>query len=75
MFGDLILNQRLKMKRALTLLVIVSLLACYAVVAQQPAPTKTPNGDPNLAQIVSSDIDLFWKAYDKAKPENNINVF
>ncbi|HQZ95507.1 MAG TPA: DUF2268 domain-containing putative Zn-dependent protease [Pyrinomonadaceae bacterium] len=52
------------------------LIGQVEVSAQQPtSPKKTLNSDPNMAQIVSSDIDLFWKAYDKAKPENNINVF
>ncbi len=33
------------------------------------------NTDPDKAQIVSSDIDLFWKAYDKARPENSLYIF
>lgn len=41
----------------------------------QQSNAKSLNTDPDKAKIVSSDIDLFWKAYDKAKPENNINVF
>lgn len=36
---------------------------------------QTTNTDPNAARIVTSDINLFWAAYDKAKPENNLNVF
>jgi hypothetical protein len=36
---------------------------------------QTTNTDPNAAKIVTSDINLFWAAYDKAKPENNLNVF
>ncbi len=36
---------------------------------------QTTNTNPDAAQIVTSDIELFWKAYDKAKPENNLNVF
>jgi len=36
---------------------------------------QTTNGDPDAAKLVWSDIDLFWKAYDKATPENNLNVF
>jgi hypothetical protein len=31
---------------------------------------KQPNHDPDAAELVFSDIDLFWKAYDGAKPEN-----
>jgi hypothetical protein len=35
----------------------------------------TTNTDPNAAKFVTSDIDLFWAAYDKAKPENDLIVF
>ncbi len=64
------------MKRTFIFLFLLSFLVGQIAIAQQPtSPTKTLNSDPNLAQIVSSDIDLFWKAYDKAKPENNINIF
>src|SRR5688572_4163539 len=31
--------------------------------------------DPDAAQIVTSDIALFWRAYDMAKPENDLIVF
>lgn len=48
--------------------------AASAVLAQRE-PAKTVNTDPEKAQIISSDIDLFWKAYDKAKPENNLYVY
>ena len=30
------------------------------------------NRDPNVAKLVTSDIDLFWKAYDKATPANDL---
>lgn len=36
---------------------------------------KEKNFDPDAAQIVTSDIALFWKAYDMAKPENDLIVF
>jgi hypothetical protein len=55
-------------KLIILLLAIVSL--SLNLLAQQ-----TTNSDPNTAKIVTSDIDLFWKAYDKATPENNLNVF
>jgi hypothetical protein len=35
---------------------------------------KKPNHDPAAAELVFSDIDLFWKAYDRAKPENRVEV-
>ncbi|MBS1797058.1 MAG: hypothetical protein JSS81_24740 [Acidobacteria bacterium] len=54
------------MKKALILTLGIWLLAA-AVCGQ--------NTNPETAKIVTSDIDLFWKAYDKAKPENNLNVF
>src|SRR5215213_1811350 len=57
------------MKKALILtLSILSL--CGNVFAQ-----VTNNADPDAAKIVTSDIELFWKAYDKAKPENDLVVF
>ena len=43
--------------------------------AQTDKTEQKPNTNPDNAQIVTSDIDLFWKAYDMAKPENNLNVF
>jgi hypothetical protein len=53
------------------------LLFALLVPAQTPKPENEPpiNTNPDAAQIVTSDIELFWKAYDKAKPENNLNVF
>lgn len=35
----------------------------------------TKNQDPESVKFVTSDIELFWKAYDKAKPENNLIVY
>lgn len=36
---------------------------------------QTTNTDPFTAKLVTSDIELFWKAYDKAKPENDLIVY
>ncbi len=47
------------------------LIAATAAAGQVPAE----NRDPAKAEIVTSDIDLFWKAYDKAKPENDLIVY
>lgn len=33
------------------------------------------NQNPEKAQIVTSDIALFWRAYDMAKPENNLIIY
>ena len=54
------------MKRSSVFLFLFSfVIGQIGIAAQQAAtPKKTLNSDPNLAQIVSSDIDLFWKAYD-----------
>jgi hypothetical protein len=35
----------------------------------------TTNTDPDAAKFVTSDINLFWAAYDKAKPENDLIVY
>ncbi|QQS39827.1 MAG: hypothetical protein IPM63_10605 [Acidobacteriota bacterium] len=54
------------------LLTIAILAAAYALPAQGAAE---PNRDPEKAEIVTSDIDLFWKAYDKATQENAVIVY
>ena len=56
----------------------LSLIATYMLAQNSPPAGKVErrkNLDPNAAQIVTSDIDLFWKAYDQAKPENDLIVF
>lgn len=35
----------------------------------------TMNTNPDAAKFVTSDINLFWAAYDKAKPENDLIVY
>ncbi|MEZ5424723.1 MAG: DUF2268 domain-containing putative Zn-dependent protease [Pyrinomonadaceae bacterium] len=64
------------MKRIAILFALTFLLASLAS-AQTPQTEKEqkPNTDPNAAQIVTSDIDLFWKAYDKATPANDLIVY
>jgi len=43
---------------------------------EEPATVeKRTNHDPDAAQIVTSDIDRFWKAYDAAKPDYCLGVF
>jgi hypothetical protein len=44
-------------------------------ISGQIATDNKPNTDPEKAQFITSDIALFWRAYDMAKPENNLNVF
>lgn len=57
------------MKKALIL--TLSVLALFGGVFAQ----TTTNTDPAAAKIVTSDIDLFWKAFDKAKPDNDLIVY
>lgn len=49
---------------------VVIMLAAFAYSFAQ-----TPSGDPDAARFVTSDIDLFWKAFDKATPENDLIVY
>jgi hypothetical protein len=53
----------------------MKLLLILVMVAAVPAIFAQPNHDPNAARLVTSDIDLFWKAYDKATPENDLIVY
>lgn len=59
----------------LTLLIISMSIGTVSLLAQTSESAKPLNVDPNAVQIVTSDIDLFWKAFDKAKPENSLYVF
>jgi hypothetical protein len=60
-----------------TFLTLLTLTFALAFAAQTPPPESGPtaNTDPDAAEIVSSDIELFWRAFDKAKPENDLIVF
>ena len=49
-------------------------LVLYSVVAGQDADGAM-NTDPEKAEIVTSDIDLFWSAYDSATPANDLVVY
>jgi hypothetical protein len=51
------------------------ILVFLTVILIANTAAQTVNTDPETAKIVTSDIDLFWKAYDKAKPENNLYVY
>jgi hypothetical protein len=60
--------------------VFLSILAIFfsltATQGQDSKPAEvTFNKDPEKAQIVTSDIALFWRAYDIAKPENDLVVY
>lgn len=57
------------MKKAIVL-ILNFLILCVGVFPQQ-----TTNTNPDAAKFVTSDIELFWAAYDKAKPENDLIVY
>ena len=62
--------ERIKnMKKALIL--TLSILVLFGNIFAQ----QTTNPDPGAAKFVTSDINLFWAAYDKAKPENDLIVY
>jgi len=60
------------------LAVLVSISALFAQDSRaetQKAREKGIPDDPEEARIITSDIELFWRAYDRAAPENNLYVF
>ncbi|MCO6511743.1 MAG: hypothetical protein J5I65_13215 [Aridibacter famidurans] len=60
------------MRQKIIYLILAILTAVYVLPAQD---TAEPNREPEKAEIVTSDIDLFWKAYDRATPENDLIVY
>ncbi|HUF04740.1 MAG TPA: DUF2268 domain-containing putative Zn-dependent protease [Aridibacter sp.] len=62
------------MRQKTILLILAVLIGAYSLPAQD-TDEKEPNGDPEKAEIVTSDIDLFWKAFDRATPENDLIVY
>ncbi len=66
--------------KKIVILSLVWFTAVGGILAQAPGSSvqnveKKKNFDPDAVQIVTSDIALFWKAYDLAKPENDLIVF
>lgn len=59
----------MKMKKTAGLFLAILVLSLNAF-----AQTTT-NTNPDAAKFVTSDIALFWAAYDKAKPENDLIVY
>ena len=57
------------------LLMMLPFLLSNITAVGQADKTKTTNSDPDTAKIVTSDINLFWRAYDKAKPDNDLIVY
>jgi hypothetical protein len=62
---------RVALKRILVPVAILA-LTVLNVLGQSGAKVS---GDPNDAKIITSDIQNFWRAYDQAKPENQVEVF
>ncbi len=64
------------MKRAMVLAGVLSAMLPVAQTLTVSAGNaqQKPNHDPDAAELVFSDIDLFWKAYDSAKPANRTGV-
>lgn len=61
---------------AFAALMAASVLSLFPNFVRAQEPAKAPlNSDPEKANIISSDIDLFWQAYDRAKPENSLYVY
>ncbi len=58
------------------LLILATLFWVNVISGQDNKPAEAAfNKDPEKAQIVTSDIALFWRAYDLAKPENNLVIY
>ena len=64
------------MKHAMVLASVLSAVLPVAQTLTVSADTaqQKQNHDPDAAELVFSDIDLFWKAYDRAKPANRAEV-
>lgn len=67
------------MRRLLTIavLLLLAITVASAQGSQQPAKEseKKVNHKPKAAQLITSDIPNFWRAFDLATPQNNLNVF
>lgn len=58
------------------LLILVTIFSVNSIPAQDSKSAGlTLNQNPEKAEIVTSDIALFWRAYDMAKPENNLVIY
>ncbi|HLM61250.1 MAG TPA: DUF2268 domain-containing putative Zn-dependent protease [Pyrinomonadaceae bacterium] len=58
------------------LLILATFFSAGLISAQDNKPDGlTLNQNPEKAEIVVSDLALFWRAYDQAKPENNLIVY
>ena len=53
----------------------IFLISVVAALAASALGQSILNKDPDAARFVTSDIDLFWRAYDKATPANDLVVY
>ncbi len=63
------------MRNKIIVTALFTLLLFNLALAQDTDSAENVNKDPNAARIVTSDIELFWKAFDKATPENDLIIF
>jgi hypothetical protein len=62
--------------KQIILLILATIFSVNSISAQDNKSTElTLNRNPEKAEIVTSDIALFWRAYDMAKPENNLIIY
>lgn len=58
------------------LLILATFISVNIISAQDDKSVElTLNQNPEKAEIVVSDLALFWRAYDMAKPENNLIIY
>ena len=58
------------------LLILATVFSINSISAQDIKSIElTLNRNPEKAEFVTSDIALFWRAYDMAKPENNLIIY
>lgn len=58
------------------LLILATIFSVNLISAQDNKSAELSfNRNPEKAEIVTSDIALFWRAYDMAKPENNLVIY
>jgi hypothetical protein len=63
------------MKQVIVLILVTIFLVNSSSAQDNKSTELSFNRDPEKAQIVTSDIELFWRAYDLAKPENNLIIY
>ena len=58
------------------LLILATVFSINSISAQDIKSIElTLNRNPEKAEFVTSDIAIFWRAYDMAKPENNLIIY